>query len=88
MRALSESGVITGNSAEPDAAQAIEGRERTGQVMQALATLPENQQEVIRLRFQEGLSYKDIAAVTELTVTNVGYLIHTANGKRFGRGRI
>ena len=78
MRTLSESGAITGKRAEPDPAQAIEGRERAGQVMQALAVLPENQQEVIRLRFQEGLSYKDIAAVSELTVTNVGYLIHTA----------
>jgi RNA polymerase sigma-70 factor (ECF subfamily) len=33
---------------------------------------------VVRLKFQHGLSYKEIAAVTELSVSNVGYLIHTA----------
>ena len=52
--------------------------EAAGQVMGMLACLSENQQEVIRLRFQDGLSYREIAGVTELSVTNVGYLIHTA----------
>ena len=42
-----------------------------------LARLPENQQEVIRLKFQQGLSYKEISSVTGLSVTNVGFLIHT-----------
>ena len=37
----------------------------------------ENQQECIRLKFQGGLSYKQISRVTNLTVTNVGFLIHT-----------
>ena len=39
-------------------------------------TLPANQQEVIRLKFQHGLSYKQIAEVTQLSVSNVGFLIH------------
>ena len=43
-----------------------------------LAGLPDNQQEVVRLKFQDGLSYKEIAGVTGLTVSNVGFLIHTA----------
>ena len=43
-----------------------------------LERLPHNQQEVIRLKFQQGLSYKEIAAITELSASNVGYLIHTA----------
>ncbi len=30
-----------------------------------------------RLKFQGGLSYKQISEVTSLTVTNVGFLIHT-----------
>lgn len=47
-------------------------------VLQLLAELPENQREVVRLKFQNGMSYKEIASVTELTVTNVGFLIHTA----------
>ena len=43
----------------------------------AVAELPANQQEVIRLKFQNGFSYKEIAGITGLSVTNVGYLIHT-----------
>ncbi len=59
-------------------AAGLEMRETTGQVLHMLAGLPTNQQEVIRLRFQSGLSYREIAGVTNLTVSNVGYLIHTA----------
>jgi RNA polymerase sigma factor (sigma-70 family) len=43
----------------------------------ALARLSANQQEVIRLKFQQGLKYREIAAVTGLSVSNVGFLIHT-----------
>jgi RNA polymerase sigma-70 factor (ECF subfamily) len=41
-----------------------------------LQALPDRQQEVIRLKFHDGLSYREISAVTGLTETNVGYLIH------------
>ena len=43
-----------------------------------VAALPPNQREVVRLKFQSGLSYQEISGVTNLTVTNVGFLIHTA----------
>lgn len=42
-----------------------------------LSNLPKNQQEVIRLKFQQQLSYREIAACTELSESNVGYLLHT-----------
>lgn len=61
-----------------DPAAAAENREGVNSVCQALARLPQGQQEVVRLRFQSGLSYKEIASVTKLSVSNVGYLIHTA----------
>ena len=61
-----------------DPSGTAEGRETHSRVLSLLATLPDNQQEVVRLRFQNGLSYKNIAEVTNLSVTNVGYLIHTA----------
>jgi RNA polymerase sigma-70 factor (ECF subfamily) len=41
-------------------------------------TLPKNQREVIYLKFQCDLSYKEISDITKLSVTNVGFLIHTA----------
>lgn len=56
---------------------AASGREQAGRVVAAMAALPDNQQEVLRLRFQNGFSYKQIAGITGLTVTNVGFLIHT-----------
>lgn len=46
-------------------------------VLRTLQRLPKNQQECVRLKFQGDLSYKQISEVTGLTVTNVGFLIHT-----------
>ena len=46
-------------------------------VLGILETLPANQQEVIRLKFQNDLTYREISQVTELSVSNVGFLIHT-----------
>jgi RNA polymerase sigma factor (sigma-70 family) len=53
-------------------------------VLSALAGLPTAQQEVLRLRFQEELSYKQISAVTGHTIGSVGFLIH-AGIKRLRR---
>lgn len=40
--------------------------------------LSPRQQEVLRLRLQAGLSYREIAEVTGLTVSNVGFHLHAA----------
>ncbi len=77
MQTLGDETVQTCESGDRDPARVAEHREGAGRVLDALDTLPGNQQEVIRLRFQAGLSYKDIAAVTSLSSSNVGYLIHT-----------
>ncbi len=65
------------NDAAPDPSRAMEERERHAEVMALLERLPENQREVIRLKFQGDLSYKEISDVTGLSVSNVGFLIHT-----------
>ncbi|MBC8002105.1 MAG: sigma-70 family RNA polymerase sigma factor [Opitutaceae bacterium] len=77
MTALTDIDLETRASAEPDPAQAAEQSESTGAVLRLLDTLPPNQREVIRLKFQNGLSYQEISRVTSLTVTNVGFLLHT-----------
>ena len=64
-------------SAEPTPSAAAEASEAETDVLQALDQLPANQQEVIRLKFQNGLSYREISRITELSVSNVGFLIHT-----------
>lgn len=46
-------------------------------MLRLIDALPERQQEVIRLKFQAGMSYREISGVTNLTVSNVGFLIHT-----------
>ncbi len=43
-----------------------------------ISKLPTQQQEILQLRMSHGMSYKQIAAVTGLTVTNVGVTLHTA----------
>lgn len=53
-------------------------KERLSRVRDLLAGLPENQREVIRLKFQTEMSYQEISEVTGLSVSNVGFLIHTA----------
>lgn len=78
MQALDEPEVDTRVKANADPAVVVESHDGVRHVLHALSTLPDNQQEVVRLRFQSGLSYKEIAKVTKLSVSNVGYLLHTA----------
>lgn len=47
-------------------------------VLDVVDTLPRNQREVVHLKFQGGLSYKEISEVTQLSTSNVGFLLHTA----------
>jgi RNA polymerase sigma-70 factor (ECF subfamily) len=56
----------------------LEAAETHASVLRLIDRLPPNQQEVVRLKFQNGFSYKEIAGITSLSVTNVGFLIHTA----------
>jgi RNA polymerase sigma factor (sigma-70 family) len=56
----------------------LETAEAQAALRTSIATLPDNQQEVIRLKFQNGFSYKEIAQITGLSAGNVGFLIHTA----------
>jgi len=72
-------------SPAPSPARLLEDREDLRAVLRALATLPASQQEVLRLKFQAGLSYQEIATVTGLSVNHVGVLLH--NGIRTMRER-
>lgn len=63
-------------SSQPPPRAVAQGRETESLAREVFAELPEKQQEVFRLKFQEQLSYKEISAVTGFPVTNVRYLIH------------
>ena len=61
----------------PGPSATLEQRENADSIFEMLDALSPNQREVIRLKFQNDLSYREIADVTKLTVTNIGFLIHT-----------
>lgn len=63
---------------EPRPGAELEAEEMHATVLRLIDRLPPNQQEVIRLKFQSGFSYKEISRITQLSVGNVGFLIHTA----------
>jgi RNA polymerase sigma factor (sigma-70 family) len=52
--------------------------EGLGLVRLSVETLDERARELIRLKFSEDLSYKEISLRTGLTVSNIGYLLHHA----------
>ena len=78
MISLHEAQVEDRESLDPPPSALAERRDTQSAVARAINSLPRNQQEVIRLKFQDALSYKEISQVTGLSVSNVGYLIHTA----------
>jgi RNA polymerase sigma-70 factor, ECF subfamily len=62
-------------------APAEDREEQIGQVLRALATLGEEGQALLALKYQEGLSCKEIAARTGMTVSNVKVSIFRAYEK-------
>ena len=60
-----------------DPSEVAQREESHSEVMRYLDRLPPNQKEVIRLKFQGEMSYKEISEVTSLSVSNVGFLMHT-----------
>ncbi len=58
-------------------AQTISNKDTHGRALALLEGLPKNRREVIRLRFQSDLSYREISKITDLSESNVGFLLHT-----------
>jgi RNA polymerase sigma-70 factor (ECF subfamily) len=65
-------------AADPSPGRLAEATELEGLLRGLIARLPPSQQEVVRLKFQNGFSYKEIARITQRSVSHVGVLIHTA----------
>lgn len=76
MTQLSDQGERFQVSRTPAPPAVAEQREALGEVTRALASLPPNQQEVLRLKFQNDFTYRQIAGITGLSVSHVGVLIH------------
>ena len=71
---------VTADTADPAPLpdEQIARMEGIGQVRLSLETLDERSRELIRLKFTDELSYRDISARTGISVSNVGYILHNA----------
>jgi len=47
-------------------------------LLSLIEELPDRQREVMRLKFQADLSYKEIGEALDITVSNVGFIVHSA----------
>ncbi len=63
---------------DPGPLRVVAAREDMSRVSTILSGLPERQQELVRLKFQEGLSYREMSRITGLSESNVGFILHTA----------
>lgn len=78
MAPLTDAEIDTRPAPQPSPATAAEARDNARNVLALVDRLPPNQREVVRLKFQNQLSYQEIAELTSLSVGNVGFLLHTA----------
>jgi RNA polymerase sigma-70 factor (ECF subfamily) len=76
MSSLPPSAAEAAQSGAPDPAMAAERQEDASHASEMLNRLPEKQQEVLRLKIEHGLRYRQISEITGLSVSNVGYLLH------------
>ena len=74
---IDHSELETHPSSSPRPDQSAAEHDRHNEILALLPNLSKNQQEVIRLRFEADLSYREISEITGLREGNVGFLLHT-----------
>ncbi|HEY5232723.1 MAG TPA: sigma-70 family RNA polymerase sigma factor [Verrucomicrobiae bacterium] len=75
-----ENSPVTADTADPAPLpdEQISRMEGIGLVRLSLGTLDDRSRELIRLKFNDELSYRDISARTGISISNVGYILHNA----------
>ena len=76
MRVVPSDGGSGGVAAEASPAAQADRKEQQERLLGFLGHMPAKQQEVLRLKFQGGLTYKEISRVTGESISNVGVLLH------------
>lgn len=56
----------------------LERGEHEKRLTALVAELPERERELVRLKFQVGLSYREIEEITGISQGNIGYFLHRA----------
>jgi len=74
MKGISEEKLASHSASSEDI---VEKTQSLDFIMKILNQLPQKQKDVLLLKFQNDMSYAEISEVTGLSVSNVGYLIHT-----------
>ncbi len=72
-------GTVQSPTSEP--VSYLSQREEETQLHDQIAKLPTREQEVLSLRLAQGLSYKQIAEITDMSVSHVGVILHDAVSK-------
>ena len=78
MKRFEEGQVERVTADDPRPGRALEREETHAALLRLIDRLPSSQQEVVRLKFQNGFSYKEISRITAHSVNHVGVLIHHA----------
>ena len=86
MHALHETQARPQASPDPGPGALAERKEARGLIFEAVDTLPEDQQEVFRLKFQDGMTYRQIKEITGFSIAKISYLAH--NGLKTIRDRL
>lgn len=60
----------------PDPADIVQRQDEANSATRALEALTEREQEIVRLKIEHGLTYREIGDVLGLTASNVGYILH------------
>jgi len=63
---------------QPNPSETALSKDDSSQVRRLANLLPENQRELVELKFSAGLSYREMSEVTGLSVSNVGFQLHDA----------
>lgn len=77
MKTLDDAHASNQESRDVDPQTQAQRRESAAKAGSLMESLPNHQREVIRLKVHSGLSYREISELTGLSVSNVGYLLHT-----------
>lgn len=80
MEPLEEREAESVESSSPEPSTIAAENETHGLLLQAIKTLPDNQREAVRLKFQDDMSYREISQVMGVSLGTVSHLIATALG--------
>jgi RNA polymerase sigma-70 factor, ECF subfamily len=78
MSTTSDTMLLADARSDADPASRLSHHDEFQRCVSAIQLLPNSQQEVLELRISHGMSYKQIAEVTGMTVTHVGVTLHQA----------